>query len=248
MGNNTFYNYIYLDPRKTGDYNYGQYHFDYEPFYVGKGSNGRYKGKHKNCNDITKEIRSSGLEVIYEFPYKNISESIALVNETKLIQIIGRKDKGLGPLLNKKDRDYGNSGYVMPEEAKKKISETHKNKPKSEEHKKKIGLSNIGKNTGKKDSEETKKKKRESHKGEKNYWFGKHLSDDHKKKLRERSKENTQGADNGNAKEWKVFDGEKFYTIKSLATWCKENEIKYSKMLYSIRNGKTLNGYYIERR
>ena len=38
---NIFYVYVYLDPRKPGNYVYGEYSFDYEPFYVGKGSNGR---------------------------------------------------------------------------------------------------------------------------------------------------------------------------------------------------------------
>ena len=36
-----FYVYLYLDPRKPCDYNYGEYNFDYEPFYVGKGSGKR---------------------------------------------------------------------------------------------------------------------------------------------------------------------------------------------------------------
>jgi hypothetical protein len=30
--------YVYLDPRQLGPYNYGNYHFDYQPFYVGVSS------------------------------------------------------------------------------------------------------------------------------------------------------------------------------------------------------------------
>jgi len=38
-----FYVYVYLDPRKPGKYKYGEYEFDYEPFYVGKGKGFRFK-------------------------------------------------------------------------------------------------------------------------------------------------------------------------------------------------------------
>lgn len=38
---NRFYVYALLDPRKPGKYKYGEYEFDYEPFYVGKGSGDR---------------------------------------------------------------------------------------------------------------------------------------------------------------------------------------------------------------
>jgi len=37
-----FYVYIYLDPQKPGNFSYGPYHFDFEPFYVGKGFGDRY--------------------------------------------------------------------------------------------------------------------------------------------------------------------------------------------------------------
>lgn len=39
MGN--FYVYIYLDPRKPGKFKYIDYSFDFEPFYVGKGTKSR---------------------------------------------------------------------------------------------------------------------------------------------------------------------------------------------------------------
>jgi hypothetical protein len=47
---NNFYTYIYLDPRKPGNFKYGKYEFNYEPFYVGKGYNERCY-IHLKCKD-----------------------------------------------------------------------------------------------------------------------------------------------------------------------------------------------------
>lgn len=44
---NKFYVYVYLDPRKPGKYKYGEYEFDYEPFYVGKGTGRRIRNHFK---------------------------------------------------------------------------------------------------------------------------------------------------------------------------------------------------------
>jgi hypothetical protein len=61
---------------------------------------------------------------------------------------------------------------ILTEAGAKKISKTHKDKPKSDEHRKKIKLSNIGKNKGKMPTDEHRQKNSEAHKGEKNAMYG----------------------------------------------------------------------------
>ena len=125
---NIFYNYVYLDPRKSGDYNYDNLHFDYEPIYIGKGQYNRInihlnkKNEHQFTNRI-KEILDFGLEPIRCKLFENLEEVIAFNNERNLIKTIGRKNKGTGPLLNLTDGGQGNSGWIPSEESKRKNSE-----------------------------------------------------------------------------------------------------------------------------
>ncbi len=114
--NNKFYVYIYLDPRKAGNYQYGKYTFNYEPFYVGKGSGIRYKRhlyyqKHYNpyffrkINSIIKETNKNPIILIYQ---KNLNENEAFNLEMDLIKTIGRN-----ALTNLTDGGEGVSGWAQ---------------------------------------------------------------------------------------------------------------------------------------
>lgn len=118
-----YYVYIYLDPRKPGNYKYGEIEFDHEPFYVGKGSCNRcYNGlkdrkKSLKTNKI-KSIENDGGCVIIEKIYSNLSESDAFRLEISTIEKIGRIDNGTGILTNMTSGGDGTSGRVYTEKEK----------------------------------------------------------------------------------------------------------------------------------
>ena len=157
MKNNNFYVYVYLDPRKPGDYNYGEYHFDYEPFYVGKGK--KYRLNVHMCNSVNNnrmfknKIKKIQVECNHEpiiIKYKeNLSEQEALILESNIVKIIGRGDLKRGPLCNLTDGGEGVSG------AKWKLT--------NETIKKRCGSNHWA--YGKPMRDETKRKQRESHIG-----------------------------------------------------------------------------------
>jgi len=121
---NNFYVYAYLDPRKIGKYTYGELSFDYEPFYIGKGTKNRcYSGIRDKIKSLkTCKIRSlidSGNFPIVTKIYENISNEEACSLEIESIKKIGRIDLKLGPLTNLTDGGTGGTGLKHTPEWKK---------------------------------------------------------------------------------------------------------------------------------
>jgi len=113
---NNFYTYIYLDPRKPGLFEYGEYEFNYEPFYIGKGSGRRWKDKkNDHCEYKINRIKEYGLEPIIKLR-EDLDEIKAFEIEKELIKLIGKENSNEGPLTNIVDGGEGSSGYKWTEE------------------------------------------------------------------------------------------------------------------------------------
>jgi len=114
-----FYVYVYLDPRKSGEYVYGDFKFGYEPFYVGKGYGRRYKRHLSKSNyNKSKTYKNNRIKFLKENNFnieivkvkENLLESEAFNLEIELIKRIGRFDLGVGPLCNHTDGGEGSTG------------------------------------------------------------------------------------------------------------------------------------------
>lgn len=138
-----YYLYGYLDCSKPGSYNYGPYSFDYEPFYIGKGTRSRIfhhikeaKGfralrgriNYLKMHKINKIIKETGRDPIIIVLFKGLSNTCAVQYEKELIKLIGRRDLNTGPLCNMTDGGEGGSGLIMSDSAKKKLSLKRKGK------------------------------------------------------------------------------------------------------------------------
>jgi len=95
-----------------------------QPFYVGKGKGNRYKDKnHRNYywNNIVK--KDGFIPLIL---HDNLSEEKAIEMEKYYISKFGRKDLGLGPLVNLTDGGEGVSNKVITDNFRKKCSDRMK--------------------------------------------------------------------------------------------------------------------------
>lgn len=176
MRKTNFYVYAYLDPRKKDNFVYEKYRFDYEPFYIGKG-NGKRLNEHLRKSQLKentlknkkiKKILNEGLNPIIIKISSNLFEVDAFELEIKLIKTIGRLDLKTGPLANLTNGGDGISGLIKTKKHRSRLSSSLKGIKRSEETRKKISLSLIGKpgrNTGNTHSEKTKNKISETKKG-----------------------------------------------------------------------------------
>jgi hypothetical protein len=137
--------YAILDPRKPGIFHYNdcEYTFEYEPFYIGRGSGSCYKRKYRHLSEKMyekegnnlikinkiKSIRKDGYEPIFIVIHSNLSLEKSCELESRYIKTIGKYIEGTGCLTNVSDGgEFGRIGAIMSEEQKTKISETMKNK------------------------------------------------------------------------------------------------------------------------
>lgn len=126
---NKFYVYVYLDPNRPGHFEYGiDFIFNFEPFYVGKGSGYRcYVGLKDDSNSkikfskIKSILKSGSMPIIHKI-FENIHEDEANAKEISLISQIGKKIDGTGPLVNITNGGEGMSGYKHKDIWKKHLS------------------------------------------------------------------------------------------------------------------------------
>ena len=120
------------------------------PFYVGKGMNGRpyvhlYLAKNKDKTLKSNKIRKAwenNLPIIIKHVFRTDINEEAIEEEKRLIALYGRRDKGTGVLVNFTD---GGEGQSSPsEETRRKMSEARKNYLWTEESRKKLSNSKTG--------------------------------------------------------------------------------------------------------
>lgn len=135
-----------------------------QPFYVGKGSNGRAgnhrieanflkhkPGRKSHKINIIHKLWRQGLDFQEEIIINDHSEEDAIALEIAAIEQYGRIDKKTGCLANLTDGGDGVSGFVHSSESKEKISKASRGnksfsgKTHAPESKEKISRNNIGK-------------------------------------------------------------------------------------------------------
>ena len=206
-----FYTYAYLREDRT-------------PYYIGKGQTRRmYQQGGKPCGVPKDKSRIILLK-------KNLTEEEAFKHEIYMIAVFGRIDLGTGILHNRTGGGEGNSGWIMPDDVKEKLSLIHKGNKYC---------------VGREISEETREKISKANTGKVSCWKGKSLPKElvEKMKLTKKMKGDNIGEKNPRAKSWKVtFDDGKYEIIKSLNTWARKNGYKPTSVR-NLYNGRGIKKY-----
>ena len=120
------YVYIYYDPERG------------EPIYVGKGSSGRDVShlRRKDMHPLTFRLTSmkrAGIKPMIQRVCDNVDDELAMLVEQEAISLLGRKDLGLGPLLNMTDGGDGAAGKIVSEATRVLMSRVRTGEKRSEE-------------------------------------------------------------------------------------------------------------------
>jgi hypothetical protein len=153
-----------------------------EPFYIGIGKTERRAYRRDFRNKYWTSIANKGYKV--EILFDDLSWDEACEKEKEFIQLYGRKDLGLGTLVNMTDGGDGGIGTIPSQETRIKKSISLRGKVRSEESKKKYSL--VAKNRTY--SEETRKKMSDAKKGKPSPRKGVKLSDETKRKISDTKK------------------------------------------------------------
>lgn len=164
-----FYTYIYYDPSRNN-----------EPFYIGKGQGNRawsHFRSNRQCPFVSrlKYMKKNHIKPVIGL-YSDLEEEFAHLLEQELISKFGRKDLGLGPLLNMTDGGEGASGIVWSKERKEEWSYTRTNNNPMSGRKQSVDTkTNIGKSQPKTRnySDENRKFMTTRQQGSKNVMYGK---------------------------------------------------------------------------
>jgi len=222
---NKFYVYAILDPRKPGEYIYDTVKFQFEPFYIGKGSNRRIT-RHLTNSEINKstfksnkikKILSVGLQPVMLKIQERLTEKEALRLEMEIISTIGKTDHD-GPLTNQTDGGDGISGFVHTKETKERIRSSLQ-----------------GVNKGRRLSQEWKNKIRANNA---KYWTGKHHTNETKHKLSIRNK-GRRLPDRCHTYNAVSPNGDKFVIKTGLKYFCEEHGLSRSKMVAVATGNRT---------